>query len=220
MSDAYFQAVAPEWDAMRERFFSKGLRERILAEAGAGLRPGAVAVDLGAGNGFLTEVLLERGASVVAVDRSEAMLDVLARRFPAAAVRRGDAEALPMPDGAADLVVANMLLHHVERPPAAIREMARVLRPGGRVVVADLDRHEHEFLRREHHDRWMGFDRAEVGSWLAEAGFADGRVADAEERCCATSCDGGDRAEIRIFVASGTLGPINRRQTKENALNT
>ena len=101
---------------------------------------------------------------VIAVDESEKMLDELRRRIPVSGVERrvGSAERIPIEDEAVDYVFANMLLHHVEEPSRAIREMARVLRPGGVVVVTDLDSHEFEFLRTERHDRWKGFERVNV----------------------------------------------------------
>ena len=100
---------------------------------------------------------------VIAVDESEKMLDELSRRMPVSGVERrvGSAERIPIEDEAVDYVFANKLLHHVEEPSRAIRETARVLRPGG-VVVTDLDSHEFEFLRTERHDRWKGFERVNV----------------------------------------------------------
>ena len=74
----------------------------------------------------------------------------------AIAYRVGEAESLPIPDVAVDYAFANMYLHHVESPPEAIREMARILKPGGKLVITDLDEHRFEFLRTEHHDRYYG----------------------------------------------------------------
>lgn len=96
-----------------------------------------------------------------------------------------------------------MCLHHVESPPDAIREMARILRPGGKLVITDADEHEFEFLREEHHDRWLGFKRTDIRTWFEAAGLRDVRVDDAGT-CCevqSTCCD--DFARIGIFVASG-----------------
>src|SRR5207244_13130942 len=105
-----------------------------------------------------------RGVEVIAVDESERMLDELRRRIPVSVVDCGvgRAERIPIDDGAVDYVFANMLLHHVGEPSRAVREMARVLRPGGVVVITDLDSHEFEFLRTERHDRWKGFERVNV----------------------------------------------------------
>ena len=83
--------------------------------------------------------------------------------------------------------------------------MARILKPGGRVVVTDMDAHAFTFLRDEHHDRWMGFERRDVSSWFREAGLTDVRVEGLGDECCATSNCGGDAA-VGIFIAVGT-GP-------------
>ena len=81
--------------------------------------------------------------------------------------------------------------------------MARILKPGGKLVITDADEHEFEFLREEHHDRWLGFKRTDIRTWFEAAGLRDVRVDDAGT-CCevqSTCCD--DFARIGIFVASG-----------------
>ncbi len=203
-SQGYFDRVAARWDRMRESFFSAAVRERALAVAG--VRPGRVAADIGAGTGFMAEGLLLRGLRVIAIDPSAAMRDQLARKFAGTEgleLREGTAEALPLPDASVDYAFANMCLHHVEHPPRAIREMARILRPGGVLVVTDLDEHRFEFLRTEHHDRWLGFRREEVARWFREAGLVDVRVECAGEDCCARACSGDAYARVSIFLASG-----------------
>lgn len=74
----------------------------------------------------------------------------------------GEAGSLPIPDETVDYAFANMYLHHVEDPPQAILEMARIIKPGGILVITDLDKHSNEFLRQEHNDRWMGFVRDDI----------------------------------------------------------
>jgi SAM-dependent methyltransferase len=101
-----------------------------------------------------------------------------------------------------DIVLANMVLHHAPDPPRAIREMSRVLKPGGRLVITDADSHEHEWLRTEQHDRWLGFDRADIVRWFGEAGLLEVSVMDTTELCCPTS-ECGTKAAITIFLARG-----------------
>jgi ubiquinone/menaquinone biosynthesis C-methylase UbiE len=204
-SRQYFDTVAPQWDNLRKGFFSEAVREKAFAVAG--VEPGRLAADIGAGAGFVTEGLLERGLRVIAVDRSEAMLAEMKNRFGedgAVEYRMGEAESLPLEDSSVDYVFANMCLHHVDSPPAAIREMARILKPGGRLVITDLDRHDFDFLRTEHCDRWMGFDRPDVARWFAEAGLVDVEIDCVGENCCAASQCGCGAAAVSIFVALGT----------------
>lgn len=204
-SIAYFDRVAGQWEKMRRDFFPEALREKTLALAG--VQAGQSAADIGAGSGFMTEGLLARGLKVTAVDQSENMLQVLAGKFggnPNLDVRRGESEQLPLDTASVDYVFANMYLHHVERPAIAIKEMARILRPGGRLLVTDVDAHDFAFLKTEHHDRWMGFQRSEVSAWLSEAELGGVEVVCANQECCATSCCGsGDSARISIFMAAG-----------------
>jgi len=200
----YFETVAPKWDTMRQGFFSETVREKAFEAAGA--VAGKIAADIGAGSGFVTEGLLRRGLRVIAVDRSEAMLEEMRRKFGAGGAveyRLGEAESLPLADGSVDYAFANMVLHHVESPPVAIREMARIVKPGGRLVITDLDRHDFDFLRTEHCDRWMGFDRPDVARWLAEAGLTEVSIDCVGENCCASSQSGCGEAAVSIFVASG-----------------
>lgn len=200
----YFNGVAKKWDRMREGFFSEAVREKALAIAG--VRSGRLAADIGAGTGFITEGLIKKGLNVIAVDRSEEMLAEMRRKFAdpdGIEYHVGEAEDLPIPNETVDYVFANMYLHHVESPMEAIREMVRILKPGGMLVVTDLDEHNFDFLRKEHHDRWMGFKREEIRRWLEEAGCKEVTVDCIGEDCCAQSDCGNDYVKVSIFVAKG-----------------
>lgn len=203
MSESYFNQVASAWDRMRAAFFSDAVREKACEAAQ--VAPGRLAADLGAGTGFLTEALLARGLRVIAVDQSQAMLEVLRSKFPnhpGLECRLGRDTALPIAAGEVDYVFANMYLHHVDSPPAAIREIARILKPGGRLVITDLDEHNFEFLRTEQHDRWLGFRREDVRAWLEEAGLVEVTVSCAGAQCCAPSETSGEHAGVSIFLAA------------------
>ncbi len=201
-SKAYFEAVADEWDAMRGEFFQESVREKAIQAAD--LAPGMVAADIGAGSGFISEGLArygtmeggdkgsggregggrKSGVKIVAVDQSPAMLEEIRRKLsavPSLDLRQGEADSLPLADADADRVFANMYLHHVERPGAAITEMARILKPGGRLVLTDVDAHDHRWLLEEHHDRWMGFQHEEILGWFVAAGLRDVSVVSAGE---------------------------------------
>lgn len=203
-SREYFDQIADQWDNMRESFFSETVREKAFSTAG--VQKGKVAADIGAGSGFITEGLIRRGLQVIAVDQSEAMLKEMGRKFAHAKgidYRVGDSESLPISNEVVDYVFGNMYLHHVDSPPKAIKEMVRILKPGGKLVITDLDEHTFEFLRHEHHDRWMGFKREDVRRWFEEAGLKNVAVDCAGENCHAESSCGGEYASISIFVASG-----------------
>lgn len=201
-SKTYFDQVAQQWDAMRKSFFSDRVREKAYAVAG--VQAGKTAADIGAGTGFITEGLVTRGLRVVAIDQSEAMLAEMRKRFGGEIdCRLGGAEALPIPKEAVDYAFANMYLHHVDEPPQAISEMARILKPGGKLVIADLDEHHFEFLKTEQSDRWMGFKREDVEQWFRAAGLKNVIVDCVGENCCADSSNGADHASVSIFVASG-----------------
>lgn len=200
----YFDLVAPQWDKLRESFFSTAVGEKAISMAD--VRPGQLAADIGCGTGFITEGLIKSGLKVIAVDGSQAMLSEMRQKFAAVNqidYRLGEAGSLPIQEGTLDYAFANMYLHHVESPPESIKEIARALKPGGKLIITDLDCHNFEFLRREHNDRWMGFKRDDIRRWFEEAGLSDVVVDCVGENCCAASSCGKENAKIGIFVAFG-----------------
>lgn len=200
----YFEKIASQWDKIRQGFFSTKVREKALATAN--IQPGKTAVDLGAGTGFITEGLLENGLKVIAVDQSEAMIIVMKKKFEkfnSIGYKVGEAENLPIQDASVNYVFSNMYLHHVESPIKAIKEMVRILKTGGQVIITDLDEHKFEFLKTEQHDRWMGFKREDVENWFNEAGLKNVKTGCLDENCSAESELGCDKASINIFIASG-----------------
>lgn len=197
----YFDHVAEQWDDMRRGFFSEAVRDEAFKAVG--VVSGAIAADIGAGTGFVSEGLIHRGVKVIAVDQSEAMLEKLKSKFSSVDCRQGRAEHLPLNDESADYVFANMYLHHVRQPLVAVKEMVRILKSGGKLAITDLDEHEFEFLKAEHHDRWMGFKRSKIAAWLDKAGLNEVCVNSVGQKCCAASAKKAEAASVSIFIALG-----------------
>lgn len=204
MSKDFFDRIASDWDDLRKGYFTNVVRENAFAIAG--IKPGKTAADIGAGTGFMSEGLTKYGLNVIAVDQSEPMLEVIRKKIGdshAISYRLGNAEKLPIEDASVDYVFANMTLHHVKFPLNAIREMKRILKPDGKLIITDLDTHYYKFLQEEHHDVWMGFNRQDIIKWYQQAGFNLIFVDDVEEFCCAKSKCGCYQAKIGIFLALG-----------------
>ena len=149
---------------------------------------------------------MQKQVKVIAVDQSPEMLHHMAEKFKGNELLiclQGEAEHIPIGDNTVDYCMANMFLHHVADPLVAIREMVRILKPQGKLVITDMDEHAHEFLKSEQYDIWMGFKRIDVQRWFLEAGLKNVRVDCAGETCCAESSCGSDIANVSIFVAYG-----------------
>ncbi len=201
---AYFNSISEQWDEMQRSFFSVNVRETAFSKAV--IEKNRLAADVGCGTGFITEGLVAYGVNVIAIDHSEKMIGEMKQKFPASAditYRLGESDRLPLHDNEVDYVFANMFLHHTKDPLAAIKEMTRGLKSGGKILITDMDRHNFEFLTKEQHDEWMGFDRDEIRRWYSQAGLKNIDIDYVGENCCATSECGSEKANISIFYAYG-----------------
>ena len=219
-SKEYFEKVAPDWDNLREGYFTEEVRNAAISRAY--LRPDTIAADIGAGTGFITAGLAAIIRKVHAVDGSAAMLEKARQNLDAFTnieYHTADGQSIPLPDESMDAVFANMYLHHCPDPLAAIQEMARILRPGGRMIITDEDRHTHLWLMEEMADVWPGFEHEEIRRWFKAAGFVNIILDSTGESCCAqsqntiTSTDGTRQAQVSIFAAVGTK-PVKEMQSQ------
>jgi ubiquinone/menaquinone biosynthesis C-methylase UbiE len=125
------------------------------------------------------------------------------KNLPNIECRLGNSENLPIVDNEVDFVFANMYLHHVDNPQKAIDELYRILKRGGKIIITDLDKHNHDFLIKEHHDKWMGFERSDIKKWFNNSGFFNVEVNCIGDNCCADSETNNESAKIKIFIAIG-----------------
>ncbi len=174
MRDAWFEAHAEEWDLLRRL---GGAEDEVEASVVQAAREPAIGrlLDIGTGTGRILELLAPEARLAIGIDRSPEMLRVarakLASTAPSAEVRQADMRALPFEDGAFDTVTVHHVLHFTDAPEAALDEAARVLAPGGRLLVADYAPHAREDLRARHGHARLGFSEDTVIGWLAARGL-------------------------------------------------
>lgn len=172
---AYFDENAARWHKIRSLYIDEAEVEAALSEVIAAAGPKDL-LDIGTGTGRMIEVLGPRVVHALGIDQSREMLAVARVNLERAGltntiVRLGDMYQLPLGDASFDAVVIHQVLHYADRPAAAIAEAARVLRPGGVLVVVDFAPHALEYLREEHAHRRLGFADPDVDDWCRAAGL-------------------------------------------------
>ncbi len=202
-SQDYFSSVAGEWDEMRAGYFTEHMRDQAIAKAG--LPAQAVVADIGTGTGFVAAGLAPLAGKVYGFDANPEMLEKARQNlagFSNVELQVASGDQLPLPDASLDGVFANMYLHHAPQPARAIREMARLLKPGGVLCLTDLDEHDHEWQREKMADLWLGFKREDIHSWFQAAGLVEIDV-DCAEGTCNACGPNGQVDPLSIFVAIG-----------------
>jgi ubiquinone/menaquinone biosynthesis C-methylase UbiE/DNA-binding MarR family transcriptional regulator len=185
-SDALRLALRRRQDKMRSYFdelagkfgrnYVPGRSWQGLAETLLTLMPPMVIADLGAGEGTFSQLLARRSKKVIAIDNSEKMVEygrelALKHGVKNLEYRKGDLEEVPIRDATVDLAFFSQALHHAQHPARAVAEASRILKPGGRIVVLDLLRHNYEEARELYADLWLGFTEVEVTRFLRQGGF-------------------------------------------------
>ena len=174
-AQTYFRRHAAEWDRIRRLHVADAAVESAIRTALAD-KPIRSLLDLGTGTGRMLELFgadIERG---LGLDLSLDMLALARARLDRAglkhcSVRHGDIYDLALPRDSFDVVIIHQVLHFLDDSARAIAEAARVLRPGGRLLVVDFAPHDLEFLREEHAHRRLGFSAETVTQWLEAAGL-------------------------------------------------
>jgi ArsR family transcriptional regulator len=184
------------------------------------LLPELEIADLGCGDGYLTIEASRFAKRVIAIDRSEAALvrarelaGRLARRSPGEGGRRvkniewkrGDLESLPLDTASVDVALLSQALHHAADPAVALAEAVRIVRPGGRVLLLELRRHEEHWVRERLGDTWLGFEDDELRSMMETAGLSGVKISVGAKRA---------RDPFTVLIASGvkqTFRPASQK---------
>jgi ubiquinone/menaquinone biosynthesis C-methylase UbiE len=171
-SKQFFNRIAHKWDDLKQQIIGDfDLNGSLLKH----VEKCAYAVDMGCGTGRFLLQLKELATVAVGVDSSPQMLEQARKHFLDANgsvdLRLGELEHLPIGNNQADYVIISMVLHHIASPEKAIAEAARILKSKGRLIIADFEKHNDEDMRDKYGDRWLGFSKKEIKTYLSNTGL-------------------------------------------------
>jgi ArsR family transcriptional regulator len=178
-ANRYFTSHAQVWDQIRSLHVAESEVERAIDRT-LGRRSLGRLVDVGTGTGRMIELFGPRASQAIGIDRSSEMLRLARVKLESAGIasslRQGDMYALPLADESADSIIIHQVLHYAHSPASAIGEAARVLAPGGTLLVVDFAAHDREELRdRDAHIR-LGFEDEVMAGWFGAAGLSVDQV--------------------------------------------
>ena len=205
----YFEAHAATWDSVRSLHVADSEVERAIEDALSD-RPIGALIDIGTGTGRMLELFAGKADSAVGIDRSSEMLRLARVKLDAAGItdaslRQGDMYALPLREECANSIILHQVLHFAQQPGAAITEAARVLAPGGRLLVIDFAQHHREELREQDAHLRLGFADDAMRGWFAAAGLGLDRI---------DRLEGG---ELTVILWRGIKPGAPRHQEREAA---
>ncbi len=183
------------------------LLERVRDEAIIQLKTisGKTAADIGAGTGFMSEGLLDAELRVIAVESSPELVEIMKEKF--ADIREfkailTDPSVLKLDDDSIDYAFANMYLHNTEDPHAALKEIIRILKPGGKAAITDIILYQNEEAQKKYNHRWPGFSFPDLYDWFINAEFRNISIEKLTQNCTYTA-ENGEEIKIELFIASG-----------------
>jgi len=203
-SQQFFSTSAGQWDRMRVELFGRGADAALLGLLDEKWK----VADLGCGTGSITQSVAPFVSSVIAVDESSAMLSAARKRlhgFDNVELRSGRLEALPLADDEVDVALLFLVLHYVTDPARVVAEAARILKPGGRLLVLDMMPHDRQDLSQSLGHLWQGFASGTVGEWMRAAGMVG-------VRHNSLAPDPEAKGPL-LFAASGTRGAEAARKS-------
>lgn len=216
---AFFRVNVDQWNRIRSLHVPEAKVEQALVELGL---PGEANegldsfVDLGTGTGRMIELIGPRARTSLGIDLSPEMLAFARATLEQSGIehcslRQGDLYDLPLQDGTADLVTLHQVLHYLDEPAAAVAETARILKPGGRLLIADFAPHDLDFLREEQAHRRLGFSEDEVRGWLSQAGL------DVTEVRRLPPPEGGEGAVLTVVIYAADKPSAHGAQRRRKA---
>jgi len=222
----YFRSHAADWDRIRTLHVSEAEVEEAMREA-LGEGPFPLFVDLGTGTGRMLELFQDRFERGLGIDANQAMLGHARNRLSSGVpgrvqVRHGDIYNLALADGSASVVCMHQVLHYLSDPRRAVMEAARILAPGGKLLIADFAPHDLEFLREsEAHER-LGFAEELINQWMSDGGLEPGPARQLDSR----ADPGSKKLTVGLWLAArpdgkprsvATPDRVNRPQIKETS---